>query len=173
LNESPETRAGTAWLKRIQQHLPGFQGYEDARIRSGEDERLRNHLAGIVAKGISRLEQFVILAANEKRLDLLSDFEQMITGLQTLRRELETAAESADEDLEIDCESISECHREDFELIESLNAFTDRIEHFEAPLPERNDVLLLLKTLDRLLLRTGERKKRWGGTRADPESADG
>ncbi|HDP94201.1 MAG TPA: hypothetical protein ENN40_02445 [Candidatus Aminicenantes bacterium] len=170
MNESQQTRTQTPWLERIQQHINGFQGYEYPEKRLREDERFRRYLDQLAADVISRVKQLVSSAAKEKRLDLLSDFEHMLSTLQQLQEALEPPPETLDGTTVVAPGLLAEWHREDCEYLECLSAFMDRIAQLPGPVPERNDVLLLLDTLDRLLQRIRERKKRGAESDLNEES---
>lgn len=172
MNTPQDTDPGLSWLDRIRKHIATFSGYTDPENRRIEDERFRRFLDTVVAGGMVRIEKLVHSVAEEKRLDLLSDFEHILSGLEALREELAGAPEGLAETGELDEGVISEWHREDFDYLESMSAFLDRIEQIPVSAPERNDVLLLKDTLDRLLQRLRDRIRRHVST-TDPGDREG
>lgn len=173
MNESQNTLSEAAWLKRIRQHIPGFDGYADPEKRTEEDERFRRFLDRAVARSVVRVEDLEHSVAEEKRLDLLSDFDHILSGLKHLREVLALPPDAEEDAADINSETISEWHREDCEYLEGLAAFIERIEQLPASCPERNDVLLLKDTLDRLLQRIHERSRRDVPVTDAPEREDG
>ena len=171
-NESGQTRTQTSWLERIRQHINGFPGYENPENRLREDARFRQYLGQLSAETMARVEQLVRSAANEKRLDLLSDFEHMLSALQRFREFTENPPKALDNTTVVAADLLTEWHRKDSEYLECLSAFSDRVEQLHGPVPERNDVLLLLDTLDRLMQRIRERDQRGGETGVTGEAED-
>jgi len=172
LNTPHDTDPGLSWLDRIRKHIATFSGYDDPENRRIEDERFRRFLDTIVAGGMVRVEKLVHSVAEEKRLDLLSDFEHILSGMESLRTELSRTPQGMAEIVEPEEGVISEWHREDFDYLESMSAFLDRIEQIPVSAPERNDVLLLKDTLDRLLQRLRDRIQRHV-IHIDPEDREG
>jgi len=160
LSESQQTRTQPPWLDRIRQRVKGFHGYEDPEKRLREDELFRRSLDQLAAEVMTHAEQLLRSAAREKRLDLLSDFEHMLSTIQQFRETLEKPPEGLDNTTTVAPDLLAEWHREDGEYLECLTAFMDRIERLPGPVPERNDVLLLLDTAERLLHRVEERRQR-------------
>ena len=160
MNTPQDTDPGLSWLERIRKHIATFSGYADPENRQSEDERFRRFLDTVVAGGMVRIEKLVHHVAEEKRLDLLSDFEHILSGLEVFRKELSGIPEGLADAGEPTESIISEWHREDFDFLQSMSAFLDRIEQIPVSSPERNDVLLLKDTLDRLLHRLRDRVRR-------------
>lgn len=172
MNESGQTGTKTPWLERIRQHINGFMGYEKPENRLHEDERFRQYLNQLSVETMTHVEQLVRSAANEKRLDLLSDFEHMLSTLQRIREFTQNPPKALDSTAAVADDLLTEWHRKDSEYLECLATFAGRVEQLHAPVPERNDVLLLLDTLDRLMQRIRERDQRGGEADITGEAGD-
>jgi len=159
VNSANESPVPVASLEGISRHIKGFRGYSDASERQGEDARFRGFLTQRVNTAMERVKVLVAAAAEGKRLDLLSDFEEIRTGLVALLELLDMAPEALD-DPAVPAGTISEWHQQDEEYLKGMLGLLERIDGLGAPVPERSDVLLLKDILDRLLPRFRDRSGR-------------
>lgn len=143
----------TSWLDRIRKHLPEFPGYMDPATRIHADRILRKHLGGKISCEIERLGRFIQSSAAEKRLDLLSDFEDIQESLGELSGRVSidyVYDQDAWTSAVISDEQLARIHENDGELADAVQSVHDRITALEEPVPERPEVLLLKDAVDRL-----------------------
>ena len=147
-------------LDQIRRHIPEFPGYADPATRIQTDTILRAYVEGKISQVLERLHPFIQSSATEKRLDLLSDFEDIRESLGELSgkltsneaHECETWASGA-----IEAEQLARIHENDGELADAVQSVHDRIIGMQEPVPDRPEVLLLKNAVDRLLGRFQDR----------------
>ncbi len=145
---------------QIRRHIPEFPGYADPFSRIHADTILRAYVDGKISHVLERLLLFIQSSATEKRLDLLSDFEDIRESLSALSGRLASDVAHESEPWTsgtIEEEPLARIHENDGELVDAVQSVLDRIIGMKGPVPDRPEVLLLKNAVDRLLGRFQDR----------------
>lgn len=151
-------------LERIIRWIPGFKGYFQREDRRDSDLLQREFMVEKVNRVKDRIQELIKGVAREKRLDLLTDYDEIMRGLEKLANEVRYAdrgysgffdlvkisEEQLDEIYQFDSEMVEKV----FEFLETfdklctdpqnktkLRCLKDYLDHMELNFKERNDIL--------------------------------
>lgn len=118
-------------LEKIKAWIPGFKGYEAKDQRENSERVLRRFLAGKLGSLHRQLEEIIKRVAEEKRLDLLSDYDDLLRGIKNFLERLAEEGQDYGEFfnlIEISDNDLNEIYTFEVELLEKIAGFSEKIE---------------------------------------------
>ena len=154
----------TSDFEQIKVFIPGFKGYKEKDRRESSDRMLREFITAKLKTLRDHLDEIVKKVASEKRLDLLSDYDDLLRGIKNLLEVSAEAEQNYDDFFAIDeisdtvlseiytleagmlaklalfFEKVETLHPDPFHLNESRN-LEKKLEEIEQAFSERDEIM--------------------------------
>lgn len=126
----------------IMSRIPDFKGYSDADERNAADTLLRDYIIRQLETYTSTLEEIIQAVASEKRLDLLSDYDELIKDIEKFRQQLEEPPEDCGDFFQLETlpeSELSSIYHLDSQLLEKAENIKNQLEEIKKNPLEKND----------------------------------
>jgi len=140
-------------FEKIVNSIPGFKGYFERELRRDSDKLQRDFIVEKMQNVRAKLVNIIKEVAKAKRLDLLSDYDEIMRGLEKLINEIRYADRGYSgffDLMKITEEQLDEIYRFDAGLLEKVTEFVQKFEILNTDPLNRNEVRLLKINLDKI-----------------------
>jgi hypothetical protein len=140
-------------FEKIVNKIPGFKGYFKRELRRDSDKLQRDYIAEKLANVKNKLNLIIKEVAKEKRLDLLSDYDEMMRGLEKIINEVRYADRGYSgffDLMKIKEEQLDEVYHFDAQILENVTELVQKFEILNADPLNKNEVRLLKINLDKI-----------------------
>jgi hypothetical protein len=172
LDTQDENRQPIGDAKLISSRIPDFMGYSDVNQRVEADSLLRAYIAHQLEGYKITLEEIIQAVAAEKRLDLLSDYDDLIQSIEEFKEQLEKPPEDCGEFFILEHlpeDELSEVYLLDSQLLEKGEHLKEQLLELKGNPLERNDARTLDSRLREMITCFNERSISMKGCRDGEE----
>lgn len=155
-NNKPQMNA----FERIIRSIPGFKGYFQREERRDSDQLQREFMVEKMNRVKNQIQELIKDVAREKRLDLLTDYDEILRGLEKFTNELRYADRgySGFFDLvKISQSRLEEIYQFDSDMLEKVFEFLDTFKKLSDHPLNKTALRCLKDNLDHMGLNFRER----------------
>jgi hypothetical protein len=160
LEKKKETKSQMNVFERLIQSIPGFKGYFQKELRRDSDQLQREFMVEKMSRVKDQIQDLIKSVAREKRLDLLTDYDEVMRGLEKFANEVRYADRgySGFFDLvKISRDQLDEIYQFDFDMVERVFEFMETFKKLSANPLDKTELRFLKKKLDHMELNFRER----------------
>lgn len=140
-------------LEKIVNTIPGFKGYFERELRRDSDKLQREHIVEKLGNVKDKLNIIIKEVAKEKRLDLLSDYDEIMRGLEKFLNEIKYADRGYSgffDLIKIKEEQLDEIYNFDAQILENVTEFVQKFAVLKSDPLNKSEVRLIKINLDKI-----------------------
>lgn len=156
----------------ITPHIPDFKGYSDKNQRNDADTQLRTYIIRQLESFKTTLEEIIQAVAAEKRLDLLSDYEDIMKSIDSFKELLTEPPADCGDFFELENlpeEELAGIYLLDYQLLEKSALLQELLTGLKDNPLERNDARALDSRVREMITFFTERSISMKGCRCGEE----
>lgn len=140
-------------LERLIHSLPGFKGYYEREMRRDSDHIQRQFIADKMRNLKSDMQKVIREVAREKRLDLLTEYDEVLRGIDKFINEVTYANRGYSgffDLLKIEESQLEAIYQFDIQVIENIEEFVRKFDMISNDPLNINQVRLFRNSLDQI-----------------------
>ncbi len=147
-------------FEKIIHSIPGFKGYYERELRRDSDQVQREFIVAKMRQVKDQIQMLIKEVAREKRLDLLTDYDEVMRGLEKFINEVRYADKgySGFFDLvKITQTQLEEIYQFDSAMVEKVFDFLEKFKNLSIDPLDKTELRYLKKNLEHMELTFRER----------------
>ncbi len=140
-------------IEKIIVSIPGFKGYYQREFRRDSDKLQRDFIIARLSDAKNKLSLIIKEVAREKRLDLLTDYDEIMREMDRFINEVNYADSGYSgffDPVKIKESQLEEIYRFDADLLEHVLEFSRKMEILSSDPLNKNEVRLVKGNLDNI-----------------------
>ena len=158
-------------VESILRYVPGFRGYLEKEYRRESDDLAREHIAGILQSCKASLDEFQRSLLDSGQIDELPKCERIRNRIDTIQSKLRGSVQGYSgffDFVRVDKEMLDEVYEHDLSIVRDVKAIDEQVNQMTAGAGAAQAISDLLKRLDQLQDRVGQRSEILQGLASKP-----